>query len=141
MGCDIHLHIEYRVNGKWEHYAAPHVGRWYDLFSVMAGVRGEYEPIVEPKGFPEDATIFTRWDYEMFGIDAHSASYLQNEEILQLSKWIKEQSKIEGAFYNLEHTVLHTYMGGNGLCDFLEYDAEYAPEGTDAVRLVFWFDN
>jgi hypothetical protein len=141
MGCDIHLHIEYRVNGKWEHYAAPHVNRWYDLFSVMAGVRGGYKPIVEPKGFPEDATMFTRWDYEEFGIDAHSASYLQNREILQLNNWLKKQSEIDGEFYNLEHTVLHTSMGGNGLCDFLEYGAEYAPEGTDAVRLVFWFDN
>lgn len=141
MGCDIHLHIEYRVNGKWEHYAAPHVNRWYGLFSVMAGVRGGHKPIVEPRGFPEDATMFTRWEYERFGIDAHSASYLQNREILQLSNWLQKRSEIDGKFYNLEHTVLHTYMGGNGLCDFLEYDGEYAPKGTDAVRLVFWFDN
>lgn len=142
MGCDIHLHIEYRINGKWEHYASPNVGRWYDLFSIMAGVRGEYTPIVEPRGFPSDATMFTRWDYERWGLDAHTASYLQNREIVQLKEWLKKQEKVDNTWYDLEHTVLHTYMGGNELCAFLLYDdCEYAPKGTDAVRLVFWFDN
>lgn len=27
MGCDIHLHIEVKINGAWEHYATPRVDR------------------------------------------------------------------------------------------------------------------
>ena len=47
MGCDIHLHAEIKVNGKWEHYAHPHIRRDYRLFAKMASVRNA------PYGHPE----------------------------------------------------------------------------------------
>ena len=133
MGTDIHVHIEYRINGKWEHYGAPEVDRWYELFSVMAGVRGTQTPIVEPRGFPEDASLFTAWDWE--GGDGHNASYLQDQEIVTLEEWLEERHKY------LE-SVLNTYIGGCGLIDFLRYDdKDFVPPGTDSIRLVFWFDS
>ena len=41
MSCDIHLHVEVKVNGKWLHYDK--VGMhpfFYEMFAKMAGVRG-----------------------------------------------------------------------------------------------------
>ena len=142
MGCDIHVHIEYKINGEWHHYAAPSVERWYDLFSIMAGVRGQFDPIVPPRGVPHDATFFTKWEYEYCGTDAHNASYLIDDEIIQLEKWITKQSLQSDRFIDMEHTVFHTYIAGHSLTAFLKYDdAEYAPAGTESVRIVFWFDN
>jgi len=148
MGCDIHTHIEIRYKGKWEHYAIPSIDRDYSLFSVMAGVRGGYDPIVEPKGVPEDMSVVTRLDWEQMGTDAHTASWFDEQEIDQLSAWLKEQaenSKEKGVYltYDLEYGILNrTYMFGNSLTAFKHYDdVEYLPNGCDAVRLIFWFDN
>ena len=84
MGCDIHLYIEVRKDGKWtsadrwtrDTYAPPGVERmtvdydhnWftdrnYELFAILAGVRGEAAPIAEPKGFPEDASELLKIEY------------------------------------------------------------------------------
>lgn len=61
MGCDIHAHIELKVNGKWEHYSCPNIQRWYTLFTRICGVRGNdnITPIDKPRGLPEDLNIVT----------------------------------------------------------------------------------
>lgn len=46
MGCDIHLHIEIKMNGLWRHYSMPHIERDYCLFGVMAGVRGNKDDMI-----------------------------------------------------------------------------------------------
>lgn len=151
MGCDIHAHVELRYHGKWEHYAIPHIDRWYDLFGIMAGVRGEVAPIVEPKGVPDDMSVITRLDWEWWDGDVHTASWFNEDEIDKLKEWLKAQKVIADTkeekyawnqFY-LESGVLNgTYMFGNGLTSFRKYhDTDYIPKGADAVRLVFWFDN
>ncbi len=54
MGCDIHCHIEIKVEGTWHHYSAPNVDRSYRLFARMAGVRntGGVKPIAPNRGLP-----------------------------------------------------------------------------------------
>ena len=68
MGCDIHPHVERRVNGKWEVLesdppALKH--RNYNTFAILADVRngsgfagirtgGGFNPIAEPRGLPDD---------------------------------------------------------------------------------------
>lgn len=146
MGCDIHLHIEVKVSGKWEHYAAPSVNRWYQLFTWMAGVRGdESEAISRPKGFPEDASDLTKILRNDYGSDGHSDSWLDHSEIMKLEDLIKDwcESSEKNFFdYDLEHSLLHTYMAGNSFTAHWRYsDVRYLPEGIDDVRFVFWFDN
>lgn len=151
MGCDIHAHVELRYQGKWEHYAIPNIDRWYDLFGIMAGVRREVTPIVEPKGVPEDMSVITRLDWELWAEDAHTASWFNEDELDELQKWLDRQKKqadkkgekYTGNQFDLESGVLGgTYMFGNSLTSFKHYnDINYIPEGADAVRLVFWFDN
>lgn len=152
MGCDIHAHIEIRYNGKWEHYAIPHIKRRYELFGIMAGVRrDDITPIVQPKGVPHNMSTVTRLYYEHMGPDAHTASWFNEEEIDLLIDWLehkREKAEKEGnenhfLEFDLEYGILNkTYLFGNSLTAFKRYnDVEYVPKGVDAVRLIFWFDN
>lgn len=147
MGCDVHCHVEIKLGDKWHHFNMPRLERNYDLFEKMAGVRGhERKAIAPPRGIPEDATFETRFDYEHWGMDAHTASWLSSEEVAALVDWYPEHMKSEGydGYASLEHEQLG-YIFGNGW-DFNKYPLPgggydgQPPELKDA-RLVFWFDN
>lgn len=146
MSTDIHPHIEIKVNGKWEHYSRPHRYelQHYDMFGKMAGVRrnrDQITPICEPKGFPEDASVVTRIDYEWMGEDANCASWFNLDEIRQLSEWYATEGHIGHRgplFRDLED--LFGYLFGNTLDGFTEYPENY-PDCIQDVRLVFWFNN
>jgi hypothetical protein len=144
MGCDIHLHVEVKIEGKWEHYHAPNISRSYKLFEKMAGVRGEIKnAISSPKGLPDDLNIITRKSAEYWDVDGHSWSWLNLEEISILSDWLHDLgSKEEKGFLNcdLEHSILHCYCEGNSFAGIIKYPDE-KPEWIEDVRFVFWFDN
>lgn len=117
MGCDIHLYVEKRIDGKWiaqgnferdedgytqggDNY---YDGRNYDLFAILADVRNGrgfagvktgdgFNPIAAPKGLPEDVSdaikgISDRWD-----IDGHSHSFFTVRELLDYD-WTQETGK------------------------------------------------
>lgn len=77
MGCDIHLHQEVKIGKKWHHYNAPRIGRNYELFAKMIGVRnyGTIEPISTVKMLPDDLSKITKIDLEHWGSDGHSSSW------------------------------------------------------------------
>ncbi len=108
MGCDIHIQIERRVNGKWERVpwrdtyrfaGAPFWesgqllmpegfdGRNYNLFGVLADVRngtwGEpVTPISQPRGFPADMVDPLPEDGDdAYRLGDHSYSWLSLAEI------------------------------------------------------------
>jgi len=137
MGCDIHLHVEIKVKGKWMHYNHPQIDRDYILFAKMVGVRNssKIEPISRARGLPTDITKSTRYDYELWPEDYHHMSWLSAEEVDVLENW-----------YNAEGTTVHGFNGefgylmGNSFGGFLRYPEERA-EGLEDFRFVFWFDN
>jgi hypothetical protein len=140
MGCDIHLHAEIKVNGKWEHYAHPHIRRDYRLFAKMASVRNapyghpeHIEPVSHNQGFPSySASVTTRLDYEHWGPDAHSASVLNITQIQQIYDYYEElYPKSLGLDYDWGF-----YLFGNGWDN-----KEAAPDEVTGWRWVFWFDN
>ena len=136
MGCDIHLHVEIMVKGEWLHYNHPHLGRDYALFGKMAGVRGWSEPIAEPRGLPADATKTTRLDYQHYGTDAHTPSWLNMREIARLERWFTKENP--DAYFEENWG----YLFGNGFAGFLTTDDPDAyPQELEDVRFVFWFDN
>lgn len=148
MGCDIHAHLEIRCNGKWEHYSILPIDRWYELFGVMAGVRGTLPAIVPPKGVPDDMSVITKLDWEQWDTDAHTPSWFNEEEIDKLNAWLDQRQAMsdkigDGQRYDLEHDICHgIYMFGAGFTSFKHYtDMDYIPKCCDAVRMVFWFDN
>lgn len=134
MGCDIHLHIEIKLGGRWEHLGHPNVGRNYELFAVMAGVRGDEKPIAPPRGLPSDASVVTKFDFANWESDAHTPSYLNAEEIARLEDWLHER-KID-----MEWELLHCYLFGNSFGGFHKYPTERSNVVED-LRFVFWFDN
>lgn len=154
MGCDIHIHIEVKFRGNWEHYGTPQVSRWYRLFAKMANVRNaephdkDYiKPISDPKGMPDDVTTLTAHDNERGSGDWHSHSWLDLDEIVLLEDWLEEQSKQQreidpsAPWLDLEHTVLHTYLFGNSFAGLRRYPKDYDGDQVADVRFVFWFDN
>ena len=129
----------------------PRVERNYRLFGAMSGVRGEVGSTVEPKGIPEDMSVITRLDWERWGVDAHTPSWFNEENIDFLQSWLNNERQTAAEWgdtvpwgpYHLEFGILsNTYLFGNNLTDFKHYhDVEYVPSNVAAVRLVFWFDN
>ena len=135
MGCDIHLHTEIKLNGKWQHMSAPHIRRDYRWFSHMAGVRNndDITPISEPKGLPSDASEVTKFDADRWDGDGHNHSYLTADEIVEMENRIKD---MDDHFPERQWG----YLFGNSWGGFKEYP-EDVPEGIEDVRFVFWFDN
>ena len=138
MGCDIHAHLEVKMDGKWEHYSAPDVKRNYKLFSKMAGVRQDKdwptEPIAEIRGLPNDLSVVTEVDFCKWMQDAHSASWLNLEEIVAVECWAE-------VAFTLNRSEFVGYLFGNDIGEFM-LDTQMREElGVEDVRLVFWFDN
>jgi len=109
MGCDIHLYVEKKVNGKWicispleylpygeyekRKLADLYNERNYELFGWLAQVRTINLNGFEPRGFPEDASDEVRRLYKSWGVDAHTPSYLTLKE---LKEKFKGNVKIRG---------------------------------------------
>lgn len=130
MGSDIHIHIEIKIAGQWEHYGAPSVDRHYSAFSKMAGVRGsEDDAIALPKGMPDNPTLITEMAFKSLGGDGHSHSWLNSDEIEELNNWF---DRVQIRYHSME-SWLCTYLNSNGFT--------HTPEWVEDVRFVFWFNN
>lgn len=138
MGCDIHLHIELKINGNWENYSATSVPRNYQLFGLMAGVRDRgIEPISQPKGLPDDISLITKLHYDSYGAYSHSPSWLNENEIKILKERASKEIDLEN-FLSFEHNFLSdTFIFGYYICS----EEERAKEFYDDIRFVFWFDS
>lgn len=97
MGCDIHLYVEKRVDGKWvaadkwgpdkydesggrkvvDYDDRFYTGRSYGLFSILANVRNGagFKPIAMPRGLPKDVTPEVAAESESWDSDGHSHSW------------------------------------------------------------------
>lgn len=142
MGCDIHLHVEVKIKGKWHHYNHPYINRDYRLFSKMAGVRSNYDdvpPIAQPRGIPTDASTTTKFECEHDGIDGHSHSWLSASEAGEAQEWY-EKLFPDKHF----HPPIFGYLFGNSIDSHIRYpdDAKSLQSiGFQDARIVFWFDN
>jgi hypothetical protein len=93
MGCDIHAVVEVNVETSWDpsKYSfkiwQAHeilVGRNYEIFAALAGVRRENDDqprIDDPRGLPEDGSSMFHAYSEAWGIDGHSHSYVTLAEL------------------------------------------------------------
>ena len=136
MGCDIHAHFEIKLNSKWEHYSHPRIQRRYNLFSRIAGVRNydEIEPISTPKGLPTDLSVTTKFCADHRGVDGHSHTWLDADEIQAL---METDFIIEDR--DFEHKELG-YLFGNGWESWKQYPRDY-PKEIEDIRFICWFDN
>lgn len=163
MGCDIHIVAEKRLrDGTWATcrtydsidiaMLSPSSARrlseeslpWlsmrlrnrnYDLFSALAGVRGNGP---EPKGMPGDIAPLTREMAEDWGSDGHSHSWSSVGEMVA--------AFVEHALDDDEKVNL-TELRMNGGTSVREFAGRYfgldldRQNGTEDYRFVYWFDN
>lgn len=147
MGCDIHTRVEVynRETQKWEKIymyfsdkyilgrfreVEPYNGRCYMMFGILAGVRYMVDPIVQPRGIPNDIShgVLVDWDNESEW--CHTPSWLTLAE-LRLATKDKERYNKE------ERRSLKPLI--NGIDFMVESSWRYVEDSE--VRLVFWFDN
>jgi len=141
MACDIHVHVEVKIDGVWEHLGAPRVMRSYRLFAKMADVRNDDEeitPLSTPRGLPLDASGLTRFISDLDGVDGHSHSWLSASEMSDLSRWWNEEFRGVASCHRFEGEF--GYLFGNSWEGWSRYP-EDRPAGVEDVRCVFWFDN
>lgn len=120
MGCDIHLHIEVKINDKWEHFSEFDMLRNYELFSFLVtdhprndyGIKG----ISNARGLPEDVNGLTRYILS-YSDDLHTHSFLTLKEIFEF----------KGNSYSLGEACIKTPV----LDKF----------SNDDIRIVFGFDS
>jgi len=164
MGCDIHCYIEYRrEGGSWDSFGGEiSPGRCYDLFELLAGVRGSKEKaVVPPRGMPGDPAFRADLDHKFListgGGDGHTTPEMAARYVKDCgAKYIMGGPGVIGWVTNPDfHT--HSWLTVEELREVLiqyhrlasecpEYHAMLAAmmmferSGCES-RLVFWFDN
>lgn len=139
MGCDIHAHMEVKINNEWYHYSVLQIPRNYELFERMAGVRGDVEnAIFPPRGMPDDSTVVTQLACDFLNVDGHSHSWVSSEEFKEIYTFHKNLCP-NHQWFLLDHKV-YGYLFGNSFEHFHEYRNNYPQELQD-FRMIFWFDN
>ncbi len=146
MGCDIHLVLEKKHEGKWvaidtfkshhrlrptkddimDGWSSPVArSRNYARFAKLAGVRGDGP---EPLGIPNDASETTKYLVADRGSDGHSHSWLP---MMAAATIFLATQPIDGL--------------SDGVTKFPEdYFFNASPLDVDDAknyRVVFWFDN
>ena len=147
MGTDIHTRVEYRESdtgfwkmlymytpNKWHpeklELVEPYNGRNYELFAALAGVRGWAEPIVAPRGIPQDVSNDVSDEYDREKDWVHTPSWLTLAELRVAAKDKKTYDKHV-------RNALKVLIGN---VDFMFSAAWRWPDDVD-VRIVFWFDS
>jgi hypothetical protein len=164
MGCDIHGYIEVRLNpenrpNSWWKYAELRVMRNYAMFGLLAGVRSEDKPIVEPRGW--DINSDTRSEYCLYIVKEDSQNidndgyctmpeaerYVQyGSEFIDDKKWVThpdwhtpswltadELTRAVDAYINLGYEKYGDVSFWRGLTAMLKE--------IPNSRFIFWFDN
>jgi len=167
MGCDIHAQMEKKGPSRyrWVHAGDPEIGRNYELFAVLSGVRNRngITPISEPKGLPKDHLFNVNEDLDD---DYHSYSWVTLKELksFDLNQEHEDNRYILSRDANGEISSVcadtkgeHQHLGrvgkvtrifsvfGTGDWDDLINKMERCKDKEDMtdedVRLVFFFDN
>lgn len=159
MGCDIHTTAERKTEAGYEpitnieftNGSAPFDWRDYGMFGLLAGVRNysDIKPLSELKGIPKDVSRDVREEYDDWGMDAHSASWLYIDELVEFK--YDEQMEDRRITMKMPNGVVSgaetATPGGGELMTYRKFlgEAFFADlsrlEECGADRIVFWFDN
>lgn len=115
------MHVECKHGATWKRYDRDiYDSRNYELFGILAGVRGSRIPISYPKGLPIDVSNEVLKYHDSWGEDAHSASWLTFDEIYD--------SRLDYDNPSLQLIAFEMIM--------VQRDQQ-----AEDVRIVFWFDS
>jgi len=140
MGIYINAFWEIKIDGQWHTYSKPNFKQDYELFAKMAGVVNipGIDPIVPPRGLPEDVSRVVKTEAEAFKKDSFAHSWLTAEEIEELHKFHASLYRKDGKKLFLLNSEEWGYLCGHGWESFRKYRVYY-PERIEDIRLVFWF--
>jgi len=151
MGCDIHVVIEKKIEGKWVQIDVPDVFdyRSYGYFGFLANVRNysAITPIDDPRGVPED--VKEQYKEIINDDNYHSFSWLSVEELLNYNydQIIKDRRCTRRIGENYYSGACTCEIGEGlkfSLRDFLSvnfFENLKRLKDAKADRIVFWFDN
>jgi hypothetical protein len=146
MGCDIHLFIEIRKNGKWVGADNDDIlcDRSYARFAFFADVRNnvDVDPISKPRGLPKDTNCFIKYDY-------HSHSWLSLRELIEFNydqPFSKSQDSVDREinYWARGKTKILNDGSYRALLDehyFKDLEKLKTYGDLDDVRIVFYFDS
>lgn len=160
MGCDIHCYIEYQPSDqRWDSFGGRiNPGRNYHLFGLLAGVRGNSDPVVPLRGMPTDAAYYARGDNQLYvkdkGDDASEGccSKADAERWVasgssrytdQTKNWVTHPDWHSHTYLfteEWERAISSVELGGCEYRAILAALKHFESEGYRA-RVVFWFDN
>jgi len=121
MGTDISLYCEKKIDGKW---VALESGAWknpniysqfeahdwqiernYNLFGLLAGVRGSVFPLSPPKGIPHDLSKLVK--------NPISKGYLHSVSYYYISELLKIRNDVSDAGYIVDLKGYKEFKSGN----------------------------
>lgn len=140
MPCDIHAHIEIKINSSWEHYTHLIILRDYELFGRLAGVCRTDLLIFAPKGLPDGLSVITKMHVREWETNGHTHTWLSADEIKQLND---EYCKPDDDWWYGQNHLIRKAFGhvfGNLWCNFNDCKSNY-PKAIEDIRLVCWFNN
>lgn len=140
MGCDIHCYSEILFDNQWKQigplaikynssenfltYGNTYVGRNYQLFGLLAGVRSHVNPILPIRDLPNNLSEEIKDEAKKWEGDAHTHHFYYLDELVESKEMFKKISReFISTIENLEF-----------ICD------KFKISQSD-VRIVFWFDN
>lgn len=156
MGCDIHIHAEKKSAKGYKRVIfgdefEPFSDRDYGTFGFLADVRNysAVPPLAPQRGMPEDVSAATKEDFDGWGSDAHSASWLSLSELLAFDYDTAMEDR------RCVRRRPDGVLDGGSTCDPGEGKAVTYREflgrrffrdldrlkSVGADRVVFWFDN
>ena len=132
-----YLHSEIKVGGVWHHYSASSLKTDLDLFEKL-GWDGDDSSspiaIAKSKGLPQDISVVTKIDWDIWINDACCQSWFNDSEISKVARWYDNRLVVKKR--SLREQV--GYLFGNSFELFTEFSTDYPTEIED-IRWVFWF--
>lgn len=165
MGSDIHAYVEQKEHDNWWHLASVSAGRNYEMFGLLAGVRGS-KPLYPPKGIPDDIGWVVQEEYTLWVTDNICDCGERRCTPADAERWVRSGSSkwYDDKCHWVTHPDWHTpsWLTMAELENVIEkfdqlyYDETHTPSrryvaihGMMAemerhciqTRFVFWFDN
>lgn len=140
MGCDIHVFPERRdADGRFHHVPNGELLdlRNYARFSFLAGVRNTANiiPLSSARGLPDDMSTHVRHEFEEWGDDGHTRSWLSLRELLEFDYDQPLAFRDGGRDSRCTEATYRELLDEDFFIELRELKA------LDVKRLVFWFDN
>ena len=133
MSRDIHMHMEIKIRGKWEHYRhsrEPKDCRFHDhMMDRVTDLKFEV---------PEDLSQITMLNLKYWVGDAHHIGILGLEAIAEVEAWFNGLLA-QGGIHNYDNKPFG-YLLGMRWKSLVAYPSELPFEIEDA-RIIYWFDN